>query len=94
MNAEQEMATADGLGADPGLDAIRGALVEAGMAEGVARRLSDATAREVYEAEGDEAEGAPTPPTNCPSCGSESICAQTREDQEPWACLDCAHEWE
>lgn len=38
------------------LDAIRGQLVEAGMAEAVARRLSPCVALAVYEAEGDAAE--------------------------------------
>lgn len=31
---------------------------------------------------------------HCPTCLSFNICQQTREDQEPWGCLDCADEFE
>lgn len=28
----------------------------------------------------------------CPTCGSDGICEQTREDQSPFGCLDCGEE--
>lgn len=36
----------------------------------------------------------PTEADQCPECGSDNTCEQTREDDPPHACLDCGHEWE
>lgn len=62
---------------------------------------AEAALRELCDGLGADCSPASSPPAveeglddqHCPSCLSLNICQQTREDQEPWACLDCAAEF-